>query len=195
MLNYPLELSFKILALNPQVQVTDSSGSLVLYVKQRFLALREDVKIFADSAQSRQIYQVRADRVIDWSAKYNISRVSGEAIGQIRRKGARSIFKAFYEIFDASGAQVGALHEENAWVRFFDGLFSGIPILGIFSGYVFHPVYHVDINGKRKLSLRKKPSFFESRFTIEKTAEFGETEESLLISGIIMALMLERARG
>ena len=39
MLNYPLTLSFKIIAFNPQVRITDSAGYLVMYVKQKALAL------------------------------------------------------------------------------------------------------------------------------------------------------------
>ncbi len=195
MLNFPLSLSFKILALSPQVRVTDSSGALVLYVKQKFLALKEDVKIFADSEQTRQLYQLKADRVIDWSAKYNISSASGVSLGQVRRKGARSIFKATYELFDANGSEVGGIQEENGWVRFLDSVFSGLPILGIFSGFVFHPIYHVSYIGKRVLTLKKQPAFFEGRFAIEKVADFSEAEESHLICSVIMVLMLERIRG
>lgn len=195
MLNFPLSLSFKIIALNPQVRVLDSTGALVFYVKQRFLALKEDVKVFADAEQTRQLYQIKADRIIDWSAKYNINTASGQAIGQLRRKGARSIFKATYEIFNAKGTQVGNIREESGWVRFFDSIFSEIPILGIFTGYLFHPVYHIDLNGKPVLTLKKQAAFLEGRFTIEKSGEFGEDEQSLLIGSVIMALMLERLRG
>jgi hypothetical protein len=49
--NYPLNLSFKIIAFNPQVKITDPSGQTVLYVKQKALALKEAVKVFADEGQ------------------------------------------------------------------------------------------------------------------------------------------------
>ena len=39
MFNYPLTLSFKIIAFNPQVKITDAAGQTVLYIKQRALAL------------------------------------------------------------------------------------------------------------------------------------------------------------
>ena len=51
MFTYPLNLSFKIIAFNPQVKVTDPSGQTVLYVKQKALALKEAVKVFADEGQ------------------------------------------------------------------------------------------------------------------------------------------------
>lgn len=42
MLNYPLTMSFKIVAINPQVTVTDTSGQVVAYVKQKAFRLKED---------------------------------------------------------------------------------------------------------------------------------------------------------
>ncbi len=40
MFGYPLNLSFKVIAFNPQVKITDSAGNTVLYVKQKALALK-----------------------------------------------------------------------------------------------------------------------------------------------------------
>jgi hypothetical protein len=195
MFNYPLTLSFKVIAFNPQVRVTDSRGNLVLYVKQRALALKEDVKIYSDEGQKDQVYQLKADRIIDWSAKYNITSLSGSAIGQLKRKGARSLLKATYIIADSAGNETGLIYEENGWVKVGDAFFSEIPIVGIFAGYVFNPAYLVDFKGKNVLYLKKQPAFLEGKFTVEKRAHFSEEDEGLLLSGVIMAMMLERSRG
>jgi len=190
MFNYPLSLSFKILALNPQVSVTDASGNLVLYIKQRAFALKEDVKIFADQAQTRQLYQLRADRIIDWSATYNISTADGQPLGKVRRKGARSIFKATYNIVDAAGSEVGVIREESFLIRLADSL-----VGGLLGGYLFHPAYLVELRGRPVLYLKKQPAFFEGRFKLEKRGEFSEDEEGLLLTSVVMTLMLERLRG
>ena len=195
MFNYPLNLSFKILVISPQVKVTDPSGSVVLYVKQKALALKEDVKIFADESQAHLLYQLKADRIIDFSAKYSITDSSGKPVGQVRRQGMRSIFKASYHVIDANGAEVGLVHEENAWVRVADALFSGVPILGIFAGYLFNPAYLVEYKGQTVLYLKKHPAFLEGKFTVEKQGRFSDAEEPLLLSSIVMSLMLERLRG
>ena len=92
MFNYPLNFSFKVIALNPQVKVTDAGGQVALYVKQKLLALKEDVKIFSDEAQSQQLYQLKANKIIDFSAQYNITRPDGSAVGAVKRKGMRSIW-------------------------------------------------------------------------------------------------------
>lgn len=191
MFNYPLTLSFKIIAFNPQVKVTDAGGQVALYVKQKALALREDVKIFADEGQSQQLYQMKANKIIDFSAQYNITRPDGSAVGVVKRKGMRSIWKATYNILDATGAEVGLIHEENPWLKVLDSFVSEIPFVGMF----INPAYLVELRGQTVLYLKKQPAVFEGKFTLEKRGEFSQAEEGLLMSSIIMMLMLERQRG
>lgn len=191
MLNYPLNLSFKIIALAPQVRVTDAGGNLLLYVRQKLLALREDVKIFADEQQQNQLYQIKADRIIDFSAQYNIFINGGMPVGAVKRQGMRSLWKATYDIKDAGGANVGLIREENPWLKVLDSILSEVPFLGMF----INPAYIVEWRGQPVLYLKKQPAVFEGKFTLHKTGEFDEAEERLLIPSVIMMLMLERSRG
>jgi uncharacterized protein YxjI len=190
-MNYPLNLSFKVIALAPQVRVTDATGNLLMYVRQKILALKEDVKIFADEGQTQQLFQIKADRIIDWSAEYHITSMMGGRVGSIKREGMRSLWKATYHIRDASGGQVGLIHEENPWLKVLDGLLSDIPFVGMF----INPAYLVELRGQQAFYLKKQPAFFEGKFTLEKRGQMSEGEEQLLISSIIMMLMLERSRG
>lgn len=191
MYNYPLTLSFKIIAFNPQVRVTDASGNLVLYVKQKALALKEDVKIFSDEAQSNQLYQMKANKIIDFSAQYNITRPDGSSVGAVKRQGMRSLWKASYNIVDATGADVGLIHEENPWLKVLDSLVSEVPFVGMF----INPAYLVDLRGQPALYLKKQPAMLEGRFIVDKRGEFSNADEGLLLASVVMTMMLERSRG
>lgn len=191
MLNYPLTLSFKLIAFSPQVRVTDASGQLVLYVKQKALALREDVRIFADEGQTQQLYQINANKIIDFSATYNIAMAGGGALGAVRRQGMRSIWKATYNIVDTNGTEVGLIHEENPWLKVAESFLSDVPFIGM----LINPAYLVDLRGQTALYLKKQPAVFEGRFSIEKRGSFSDADERLLLSSVIMTMMLERSRG
>ena len=191
MYSYPLTLSFKIVALAPQVRITDSTGQLVMYVRQKLLALKEDVKIFADEAQQRQLFQIKADRVLDFSARYDITASGGGPVGAIKRQGMRSLWKATYDILDPAGSAAGQIHEENPWVKVLDSFASEIPFLGM----LINPAYLVDLRGQPALYLKKQPAFFEGKFTLDKRADFSDADEKLLLSSVVMMLMLERQRG
>lgn len=191
MLNYPLTLSFKVIAFNPQVKITDASGNVVLYVKQKALALKEAVKVFADEQQTQQLYAMNANKILDFSAQYNITRADGGSLGAVKRKGMRSIWKATYLIVDHTGAEVGLIHEENPWLKVLEALLSDIPFIGMF----INPAYLVELNGQVVMRLQKQRAFLEGRFLLEKRGEYSAAQESLLLPGVIMTMMLERSRG
>lgn len=194
-MEYPLELAFKILALAPQISVTDASGGLVFYVKQKLFKLKEEVTVFADAQQTRPLYRINADRVLDFSASYHFTNVSGINLGSVKREGMRSLWKAHYNIFEGD-APVMTIREENPWVKVLDGLFSAIPIIGMFSGYILHPAFLVSrIDGTVVMRLEKQPSFFESKFTIRKQIELDEGGETRVLLSVLMMILLERARG
>jgi hypothetical protein len=194
-LNYPLTLSFKIIAIAPQITVTDATGQVVLYVRQKALALREDVRIFADEQQQQQLLQLNADRILDWSANYRIRSVDGRDLGNIRRRGMRSLWRATYEVTDADGLPSATIHEESAWVKVLDGLLGEIPIAGLFLTMFVNPAYLVERDGQKLLRMKKEPAFLESKFTIEKQGEFADRDEMLLLASLLMTVLLERGRG
>ena len=195
-MQFPLKLTFKVLALAPQITVTDSAGQTLFYVRQKLLKLKEAITVYSDSSQARELYKISADRIIDFSAKYHIRDVNGQEIGAIKREGMRSIFKARYDIFDSSGQHVLDINEENAFVRVMDAVFGEIPVVGMLSGYVFNPTYLVtNLNGTVIMKVKKEPAFLETGFTISQESPLSEQEELRAVLGIFMMVLLERVRG
>jgi len=171
-LQFPVTLSFKVVALAPQIYVRDASGREILYVKQKLLKLKEKVRVSSDSSQSQQLYEINADRWLDWSARYTFTDSQGRTLGSVRRLGAKSLWKATYEVAGAEGQDLFRIEEENPWVKVLDGLLGEVPILGIFTGYFFNPKYVVLSAGTNQPALRisKHRAFLESRFEIENLA-------------------------
>ena len=194
-MNYPLHVSFKILALARQLSVVDASGSLVFYVKQKAFKLKESVTVFADAAQTRPSYFIKANKMLDFSARYQFTDEGGRELGSVRRRGMKSIWKAHYEILDGENL-VMTINEESAWTKVFDSLVGEVPVVGMFTGYLFHPAYLVSRpSGAVVMRLEKLPAMFEGKFRIEKRAELEEKEETRAILALIMMILLERGRG
>lgn len=195
-INYPLDVSFKLIAVARQLSVIDANGALLFYVKQKAFKLKEAVTVFADREQQLPLYEIAADRVIDFSARYRISDAAGVPLGEVARGGMRSLWKTHYEIADAAGAPVFTVSEENAWTKVLDNLLGEVPVLGMFTGYLFHPAYIVSrANAAPALRIVKQPAMFEGKFRIERLAQLGETEERLALLSLLMMVLLERKRG
>jgi uncharacterized protein YxjI len=194
-MEYPLHLSFKILALARQISVRDARSNLILYVKQKAFKLKESVTVFADAEQTRPVYTINADRVLDFSARYNFADAGGNYLGSVKRQGMRSIWKANYEILDGDRRAL-TIREENAWIKVFDSLVGEIPVLGMFTGYLFHPAFLVMRgDGSVVMRLEKQPAFLEGKFTVTKHAEMDEREEMRALLSLLMLVLLERRRG
>lgn len=196
-MNYPLQLSFKIMALAPQIYVSDASGQSICYVKQKMFKLREKIEVYRDSSKSQLQATIEANKILDWSARYNFASADGNPIGSVGRKGMRSIWRAHYETFNPGDqAPDFSIREENPWAKVGDSFFGSIPLIGGLSGYLFHPRYLASkSDGTPAMRLSKQAAFWEGKYTIEKLTELTPTEELNLTLSFLMLILLERDRG
>lgn len=193
---YPLTLTFKFLTISSFIRVVDASGQLVSYVKQRAFRLKENVTIFADEQQTRPLYHMKANKIIDIGATYAISDADGRSIGALRQRGLRTFWKATYDIIDDAGSAIGIVHEQNPWVKVIDGLIGEIPLVGFVIQQWINPTYLIDgVEGTTYLRLRKRPSLIERRFLLEQESPLPSRLEQLALPAVLMVVLLERGRG
>ncbi|HEX2206869.1 MAG TPA: hypothetical protein VHG93_04250 [Longimicrobium sp.] len=194
-MDYPLQLSFKLMAMAPQIYVRDAAGQVRMYVKQKLFKLKEKVTVFADEGQTQPIYHIQADRVIDFNARYHFTTADGRPLGSVRRRGRRSLFRAHYEVMQGEDV-VLLIREANPWAKVGDALLGEIPVLGMLAGYLFHPVYAVTrADGGEVLRATKQPAMWEGKYAVQKTAELSPEAEALGVLSLLMLLLLERRRG
>ncbi len=195
-MQYPLQLRFKLLAIASQIYISEPDGDLVFYVKQKAFKLKEDITVFGDEAQSRPLYHIKADRIIDWSANYHFTDAQGQPAGGVKRHGMKSIWKANYDISDQDGQVLMTITEENPWIKVLDALLSEIAIVGLLVGYFLHPSYLITTSGGEPvMRLKKVRSLVERRFEIDKLAEMQPHDEARAVLGALMMILLERGRG
>lgn len=195
-MQYPLQMAFKIFALAPQIYVRDAAGETVCYVRQKLLRLKENVAVFTDESQKQVLCEIRADRMIDWSASYHFYDSNNQSFGAVRRKGMRSLWKAHYEVLDESNQHYATISELNPFAKVMDSMLGEIPLLGLLTGYFFHPTYSlIDTSGRELMRLTKQQAFLEGRFTIDKLGECDEVDELRALMAFLMMSLLERARG
>jgi uncharacterized protein YxjI len=195
-MNYPIDLSFKILALASQIYIRDAGGNLIGYVKQKLLKLKEDINVYADESQTQLRFNIKADRLLDFSARYNFTDSRGSRFGSIKRQGMRSLFKARYDIFDSAERQVFQINEEKGWIKVIDSLVGEIPVLGMFTGYFFNPAYIISRpDGTPVARMQKQPAFFEGKFRLSEVSDLSEMDEIIVLLSALTMTLLERGRG
>ena len=195
-ISFPVKFQFKISTLSNDFTATDASGKVIAYVKQKMFKLKEDIIIYSDESKSKINYQIKADRWLDFSAAYSFFDENGKEFGKIARKGWRSIWKSRYELIDQNQQPQYAINEENGWVKVMDSLLGQIPILSMFTGYLFNPSYLVtNSQSQPVIQLKKDPSFFGRNFTLHKMGTMNQTDDDRIMLGLMMMILLERRRG
>lgn len=195
---YPLVVTFKILALSPELTLHDASGALRMVVKEKLISLREGTTVYADLDKRTPLYKFRADRIMNLRAVRHITRAdTGEAVGAVRSMGLRTLWGARYEVVTASGDVVLTVREDNPWIKLVDGLVDEIPIVGPLVGMLINPTYTMyDTAGGAVRRIVKKRSFVERRFTMEEAGPLPpHVEEELAELALVQVVLLERDRG
>lgn len=158
--------------------------------------LKEDVVVFSDDSKSNELYRIRADKWIDFNTNYAFNDQSGEYMGSVGRKGMRSIWKASYQIFDTEKNESFTIQEENPWAKVGDAVLGELPIISLFTGYLFNPKYLVkNKNGEAVARLSKSASFFGRRFQLESLSSIPTEDAERIMLSLMMMVLLERRRG
>lgn len=195
-MNYPLSVSFKLLTLLSQLTVTDVSGNTVCYLKRK-LSWKEKITIFTDSGQTQPLFYIEGNKAIAVSPVYTFTdAATGKELGTVTCNGWKSIWNIDYQIRPAGLENATlAIDEENPWIKVIDHIVGEIPVIGLATSFLFHPAYLVKRGDTKVLRLVKKPSFFESKFELEKHGELSKDEETLALLGLLVMILAAKNRG
>jgi hypothetical protein len=124
----PVANLYKVSALAPG----DEAGAPVAFVRQKKLAIREDLRFFADESESEELFRVKARQVVDVGGRYDVTTPAGERIGVLQRRFAQTLLRTTWTIL---GPDEGPLAEvtESSMARAVLRRVVDIPILYHFS--------------------------------------------------------------
>lgn len=205
MLNYPLDIRFKVFTIGDRMRVTDATGRQVAYVRKKTFRLKEDVSVYAGEDQEKTLYRIKTDQILDFGATYEISSPESGQIGAVRQRGMSTFWRSTYDILGVGGVEIGVIREENPWIALANSLITlpfdllPIPFLDLIAqsldGLFFNPAYLVELADKETLRIQKRRSLLEGKFHIEKRGDFSDKVEDLLFAGVLMMVLIERGGG
>ena len=77
----------------------DLEDNIVAYSKQKAFKLKEDIVLYADTACTQPLLQIKARQVLDLSATYDVfDLTTSEHIGSVQRKFLKSIVKDSWKL-------------------------------------------------------------------------------------------------
>lgn len=165
-------------------------GRLLAYSKQKAFRLKEDIRVFADEAMTREVLSIQADRIIDWSAAYQVfDSATGEHYGTLRRKGWTSVFRDAWEVLDDQGILRGRVIEESG-VRAFVRRF-------IEAAALFMPqTFLIEVGDQVVGVMKQNFNPFVQKYTVDLTHDTeGLLPRPLAVASVILLLAIEGRQG
>ncbi len=105
----PVANLYKVSALAPG----DEAGAPVAFVRQKKLAIREDLRFFADESESEELFRVKARQVVDVGGRYDVTTAAGERIGVLQRRFAQTLLRTTWAILYADEGALAEVTESS----------------------------------------------------------------------------------
>jgi uncharacterized protein YxjI len=156
-----------------------ADGRPVAFVRQKKLALREDLRFFADEGETHELFRIKARSVVDIAGTYDVTTPEGAPIGALGKVFGASLLRSTWRILDAAGAELARAQEQNVVVALIRR-FTDIPL-----------PYHFEIRSPqgRELGTVRRAMSIRDRYELDLTSDVETTIDRRL--GIALAVGLD----
>ena len=90
------------------------AGAPVAFVRQKKMAIKEDIRFFGDESESEELFRIKARSMFDiGGARYDVTDAAGSAIGTLEHAFKQSLFRSTWKVTDADGGEVMIAQERS----------------------------------------------------------------------------------
>ena len=89
------------------------AGPPVAFVRQKRLALKEDIRVFSDESEAEELFRIKARQMLDVRGRFDVTAPGGEAIGSLEKVFRRSLFRSTWKVLGADGSELAVVEERS----------------------------------------------------------------------------------
>jgi hypothetical protein len=90
-----------------------SPGEPLAFVRQKKLAIKEDIRFFADETESEELFRLKARQIIEIRGRFDVLAPDGGRIGTLEKVFGASLLRSTWRILDANEAEVAMAQEKS----------------------------------------------------------------------------------
>jgi hypothetical protein len=106
----------------------DGGKTPVAFVRQKRLAMKEDIRVFADEDESNELFRIKARRVIEIGGRYDVTDPEGERIGVLEKRFAKSLIRSTWRLLGPHEEVVADAQERNVVIAILRRVQDTIPL-------------------------------------------------------------------
>jgi hypothetical protein len=144
-----------------------SPGEPLAFVRQKKLAIREDIRFYADESEQHELFRLKARQMMELRGRYDVLTPQGERLGTAQKVFGTSLIRSSWRIFDPNEQEVATAQERSLPVAILRRVIDLVPY-GEFIPVVFHFTIYVD--GREAGELRR-PIGFRDRYVLDLSGD------------------------
>ncbi len=156
-------------------------GVPLLYVKQKKLKIREDIRFRLDPDRDEHLFMIKSQSVFEFAGKHDVLDEHGSAVGTLEKSFGRSLLRSHWIVRGADGVELFSAQEQSlpiALIRRFAGF---IPIAG--AELLNYLPFNFLLSGTPPVGrYRRVIGAFRDRYVLELEAGAQGVDRRLLIA-------------
>ena len=161
-----------------------SAGEPLAFVRQKKLAIKEDIRFYADESEQQELFRIKARQMFELKARYDVTTPEGERIGVLEKVFGKSILRSTWKIHDANEQEVALAEEKRMDVALFRRIIDAIPY-GEFVPVIFQ--FTIRMDGKEVGELRR-PVGVRDRYILKIDGDFERRIDRRVVVALGIAL-------
>jgi hypothetical protein len=145
----PIANLYRISTLGPDGA---SPGEPLAFVRQKKLAIKEDIRFFADETEAEELFRIKARAVFEVRGRFDVTTPEGERIGLLEKVFGISLLRSTWRIYDANEQQVALAQEKSMPIAILRRAIDFVPY-GEFVPILFQ--FTISMNGREVGELRR----------------------------------------
>jgi uncharacterized protein YxjI len=219
MFQYPISMSFSVLAVTPNIEVKDAKGQVLFRATKKLISSKEEIEI---TSGGKLFYKVisQESRITDIPSNWDVMRANGEVMAVVKddylsaldgvkfvgnsplndmlqmeaHRAAHLKSAKMYWLTDTNGNRIGSIAPDSKSLLFqqlpFDQLIRKTP----FAYRLIAPRYFIQLGDKTVMTMQKKVTLLTDMYNLQALEQLSETQERMLVCSTILAIIYERAQ-
>jgi hypothetical protein len=90
------------------------AGGPIAYVRQKRMAIKEDIRFFGDEQETQELFRIKARSVFDiGGARYDVTDSMNAPVGVLEHVFGKSLLRSTWRVADAAGEEVATAQERS----------------------------------------------------------------------------------
>ncbi len=167
-----------------------SAGETVAFARQKRMALKEDLRFFADDLETEELFRLKARRVVEIGGRYDVTQPSGERIGVLEKRFKQSLVRSTWSILDATEDQIAWARERSAAIAIVRRIKDLLP----YGEAIPVPYHFTFLRGEREIGELSRVLGIRDKYILDLSADAERALDRRLAIALAVGLDAFQAR-